>query len=70
MAVQALRNAPIAAAISHLQHAAATLPWSVRVAAVQGLAKVSHLLNGAQYWQCPSEYTYKAFLYLCCSTFP
>ncbi|KAK9919131.1 hypothetical protein WJX75_009619 [Coccomyxa subellipsoidea] len=41
LAMKALRNAPIAATISHLQHAAATLPWNVRVAAVQGLAKVA-----------------------------
>ena len=48
---QALRNAPIAATISHLQHAAATLPWNVRVAAVQGLAKVRHLLPCIFLWQ-------------------
>ena len=48
---QALRNAPIAATISHLQHAAATLPWNVRVAAVQGLAKVKYLLLCGWLWQ-------------------
>jgi hypothetical protein len=37
--VQALRSPLLAAAISHLQHAAATLPWTVRVASVQALAK-------------------------------
>ncbi|CAL8471398.1 g10940 [Coccomyxa elongata] len=41
LALKALRNAPIAATVSHLQHAAATLPWNVRVAAVQALAKVA-----------------------------
>lgn len=37
---QALRSPLLAAVVSHLQHAAATLPWTVRVAAVQALAKV------------------------------
>ena len=37
--IQALRSPLVAAVISHLQHAAFTLPWTVRVAAVQALAK-------------------------------
>lgn len=40
---QALRSPLLAAAISHLQHAAATLPWTVRVASVQALSKVRPL---------------------------
>ena len=39
-ALQALRNPPMAAVLSHLQHTALTQPWSIRVAAVQSIAKV------------------------------
>eukprot|EP00891_Asterochloris_glomerata_P008567 jgi/Astpho2/8567/fgenesh1_pg.00125_%23_57_t len=41
MALQALRNPPMAAVLSHLQHTALTQPWSIRVAAVQSIAKIA-----------------------------
>jgi hypothetical protein len=40
LCLQAFRNPPLAAVISHLQHAALTMPPAPRTAAVQALTKV------------------------------
>jgi hypothetical protein len=43
IALQASENPAMMAVVSQLQHAVLTMPWEVRIAAAQAIAKVSLL---------------------------
>ena len=45
IALQASENPAMMAVVSQLQHAVLTMPWPVRCAAAQAIAKVRPLLN-------------------------